>query len=279
VLGTAVPLPVAPVAAVDVVPNDDGQVPTPAETVAWYLGSLRKGKRHAKQTIKSVTAVLNRAVRELGADDWDPWVATSRDTGSWAWWSSLMTLEATPQPMKDATRGRYTSILHAFWASCTASDATTADGRRYSRIPDFMPSKYRPAEQTPTELIREGITRSAEHVTPFTIEEVRAMLATVDAVGFPEYFRIAVHVLAKTGMNPADVYAMFMKGGTFEWDRKDGVVWYHSVRTKTATPIDVPLGPSRSSEGAARTGEVARTVPPHVQRYDGVRARGPRVCT
>lgn len=45
VLGTAVPLPVAPVAAVDVVPNDDGQVPTPAETVAWYLGSLRKGTR------------------------------------------------------------------------------------------------------------------------------------------------------------------------------------------------------------------------------------------
>lgn len=221
-----------------------GEIPTPSECAEWYFAHYMKPGKNAPQTIKSSKSVVGRAIREMGGDSWDAWISTDKDNGSWAWVGALMTTDDPPKEMKKATRGRYVSLLHAWRAACAATNAKTTDGRSYSAIPDFMPGRYRPAALTPHQLLEAGIARESDHVTPFTVEEVRAILRTVDAAGYPLYFRMAVHALAKTGMNPADVYAMFTKGGTFEWDRKDGIVWYHSARTKTATPIDVPLCPS-----------------------------------
>lgn len=243
-LSGVVPTPAAaPVAAPAVVAQAHGS-PTPSEATEWYLGTLKNGGRHGVRTHKGAQVILKRACREIGGDSWMPWVSTSKTTGVWAWWSALLTLERTPKPMKDATRARYQAILHAFREACLATDATTNDGRPYSAVPDFMPKKYRPDDKTPTEMIARGTTRTEAHIMPFTMAEVRAYLRTVDAVGMPDYFRVGSHVLALTGMNPADAVVLLRGGGTFEWDRPDGVAWYHGVRTKTAVPIDIPLAPS-----------------------------------
>jgi integrase len=244
--GSPVPVVAAPAVAQATLPIAAG-CPSPSEAVAWYLGTLRHGGRHGKRTFKAARVILTRACREMGGDSWTPWLSTSKDNGTWAWWKALRTLGrkgVDPKPMKHATRLRYHAILHAFREACVSTDATTNDGRPYSAVPDYMPKRYRPDDKTPTEMLQSGETRTETHIAPFTIAEVRSMLRTVDAVGMPDYFRLGTHILAKTGINPADAVVMLTGGGTFEWDRPDGVVWYHGVRTKTAVPIDVPLAPS-----------------------------------